>query len=217
MKSVLVLGMGKFGIHLAKKLSNLGNDVVIIDQSSAIINALEGDFADAQIGDCTSEAVIKALGVDEFDICVVAIGDDFQSSLVTTSLLKKYNAKYIVSKATQDIQANLLKSIGANEIVYPEKDSAEALAVRYNAENVFDFVPLTDEFAMAEIPILKEWEGKTLIDVDVRRLYSINIIAIKKGSKMFMPTPTYSFEEGDHIVVFGTADNAFKLSKKANK
>lgn len=217
MKSVLVIGMGKFGMHLAKKLSALSNDVVIIDTDEKIINALEGDFADAQIGDCTNKNVVKSLGVDEFDLCIVAIGDDFQSSLVITSLLKKYGAKYIVSKATQDIQANLLKTIGANEIVYPEKDTAEALAVRYNAENVFDFIPLTDKFAVVETPILSDWYGKTLMQINVRKLYGINIIAIKKGADIFMPTPDYTFEKGDHIVVFGTADDAFKLSEKAKE
>ncbi len=215
MKSILVIGMGKFGIHLAKKFVTLGNDVVIIDNDPVVIGALEGDFADAQIGDCTNENVIKSLGVDEFDICIVAIGDDFQSSLVVTSHLKKYGAKYIVSKATQDIQAQLLKTIGANEIVYPEKDVAESLAVRFNAENVFDFVPLTDEFALVEIPILWNWVGKTIVQTNVRKLYNINIIAIKKGANIFMPTPSYKFSKGDHIVVFGYADDAFKLSKEA--
>lgn len=209
--------MGKFGRHLAKKMSDLGNDVVVIDSDPAVINALEGNFADAQIGDCTSEYVVKGLGVSEFDLCIVAIGDDFQSSLVVTSHLKTFGAKYIVSKATQDIQAQLLTTIGANEIVYPEKDTAEALAVRFNAENVFDFIPMTGDFAVVEIAILPEWVDKSLLETDVRKHYNINIIAIKSGSKMKMPTPTYIFKKNDHIVIFGTTENAFNLSKKAKE
>ena len=163
MKSVLIIGMGRMGRHLAKRMHQLGNEVMIVDNNPAIIEALSDRFTDSSICDCTNETVIASLGVENFDICFVTIGEDFQASLVVTSLLKKHGARRIVAKTNQDIQAELLRTIGADEIVYPEVDIAEKLAVRYNAKNIFDFVPLTDEYSIYELPILPAWVGHTLM------------------------------------------------------
>ncbi|MGN0678001.1 MAG: potassium channel family protein [Ruminococcus sp.] len=215
MKSVLVIGMGRFGRHLAKRMLDLGNDVMIVDSNEKLIGELSVTFEDSQIGDCTNENVIKSLGVDQFDICFVTIGEDFQSSLVITSLLKKYNAKFVMAKANQDIQADLLKKIGADEIVYPEKETANRLAVRYNAKNVFDYIPLTSEFSLYEIPIIPDWAGKTIFDIDVRKKYKVNIIAVKKGNSLqSLPGADYRFGFDDHIVVIGAAADVFKLTSK---
>ena len=142
MKSLLVIGMGRFGKHLARKLMELGNDVMIIDKDESIINTLSASFTDAFVGDCTNPAVIHSLGINNFDICFVTIGDNFQSSLEITSLLKEAGAKYIVSKATVDMQAKFLKQIGADEVVYPEHDMAIRLAIKHNANNVFDYIEI---------------------------------------------------------------------------
>ncbi|MDD7185664.1 MAG: TrkA family potassium uptake protein [Ruminococcus sp.] len=215
MKSVLVIGMGRFGRHLAKRMLDLGNDVMIVDSNEKLIGELSATFEDSQIGDCTNENVIKSLGVDQFDICFVTIGEDFQSSLVITSLLKKYNAKFVMAKANQDIQADLLKKIGADEIVYPEKETANRLAVRYNAKNVFDYIPLTSEFSLYEIPIIRDWAGKTIFDIDVRKKYKVNIIAVKKGNSLqSLPGADYRFDFDDHIVVIGASADVFKLTSK---
>ena len=125
MKSVLIIGMGHMGRHLASKLQALGNEVMIVDKNPDVITALSDRFTDSNICDCTNESIIEALGVDNFDICFVTIGEDFQASLVVTSLLKQYGARMIVSKAKQKIQADLLRKIGADEIVWPEKEIAE--------------------------------------------------------------------------------------------
>ena len=216
MKSVLIIGMGRMGRHLAKKMLQLGNDVMVVDVREDIINALSGEFTDSSICDCTNEAVVASLGVDNFDICFVTIGEDFQSSLVVTSLLKKHGARMIVAKTNQDIQAELLRTIGADEIVNPEVEIAEKLAVRYNAKNIFDFVPLTAEYSIYEIPILPQWVGQSVVEVDVRRKYRINIIAVKNGN-LLNPNlgPDYRFREGDHLIVIGRSDEVFKLSAKA--
>jgi len=215
MKSILVIGMGRFGRHLAGKMLDLGNDVMIVDSNEKLVEELSVKFTDSQIGDCTNENVIKSLGVDQFDICFVTIGEDFQSSLVITSLLKKYNAKFVIAKANQDIQEDLLKKIGADEIVYPEKEIANKLAVRYNARNVFDYIPLTSDFSLYEIPIIREWAGKTIYDIDVRKKYKINIIAVKKGNSLqSLPAPDYRFDFDDHIVVIGKSTDVFKLASK---
>ena len=153
MKSILVIGMGRFGYHLAAKMQELGNDVMIVDRDEKLINDMASRFTDSHIGDCTSEAVIRALGVKQMDICFVSIGEDFQSSLVITSLLKRAGAKCVVAKANQEIQADLLKQIGADEVVYPERDLAEKLAVRYNANNIFDYIQLTEDYSIYEIPV----------------------------------------------------------------
>lgn len=216
MKSVLIIGMGRMGRHLAKKMQQLGNDVMVVDSRPEIINSLSDVFTDSSICDCTNESVITSLGVKDFDICFVTTGEDFQSSLVITSLLKKHGAKMIVAKTNQDIQAELLRKIGADEIVYPEVEIAEKLAIRYSAKNIFDFVPLTAEYSIYEIPILQSWAGHTLMELDLRRKYQINIIAVKNGNELNPNMgPDYRFRPDDHVVVIGRSGEVFKLSAKA--
>ena len=216
MKSVLIIGMGRMGRHLAKRMHQLGNEVMIVDNNPAIIEALSDRFTDSSICDCTNESVIASLGVDNFDICFVTIGEDFQASLVVTSLLKKHGARRIVAKTNQDIQAELLRIIGADEIVYPEVDIAEKLAVRYNANNIFDFVPLTDEYSIYELPILPAWAGHTLLELNIRRKYQINIIAVKNGMNLDANlSADYRFRANDHIIVIGRSNEVFKLASKA--
>lgn len=215
MKSILVIGMGRFGRHLAKKMQALGNDVMIVDRDAELVNEVAAEFTDSHIGDCTNEAVIRSLGVKQMDICFVSIGEDFQSSLVITSLLKRAGAKCVIAKANQEIQATLLQQIGADEVVYPERDLAEKLAVRYNANNIFDYIQLTDEYSIYEIPVLPAWIGHSIAEIDVRRKYRINIIAIKCQNTL-QPTPgaDYVFRTDDHAVVIGKATDVSKLTSK---
>ena len=216
MKSVLIIGMGRMGRHLAKRMHQLGNEVMIVDNNPAIIEALSDRFTNSSICDCTNEMVIESLGVDNFDICFVTIGEDFQASLVVTSLLKKHGARRVVAKTNQDIQAELLRVIGADEIVYPEVDIAENLAVRYNANNIFDFVPLTDEYSIYELPILPAWAGHTLLELNIRRKYQINIIAVKNSLTLDANlSADYRFRPDDHIIVIGRSDDVFKVAAKA--
>lgn len=216
MKSVLIIGMGRMGRHLAKKMLQLGNDVMVVDSRAEIINSLPDVFTDSSICDCTNESVIVSLGVDDFDICFVTTGEDFESSLIITSLLKKHGAKMIVAKTNQDIQAELLRKIGADEIVFPEVEIAEKLAIRYSAKNILDFVPLTADYSIYEIPILQNWVGHTLMELEVRRKYQVNIIAVKNGNEL-NPTLSadYRFRPDDHVIVIGRSGEVFKLSAKA--
>lgn len=216
MKSILVIGMGRFGRHLAHKMKELGNEVMVIDRDEELIQQYLSSFADAEIGDCTNESVVESLGVENFDICFVAIGGDFQSSLVVTSLLKEKGAPYVISKAKRDIQADLLKKIGADEVVYPEREMAEKLAVRCNSQNVFDYIELTKEYSLYEIPILSQWVGQTIGELNVRRKYKVNIVAIKQGTELVsLPGAEYAFKTDDHILVLGKSNDVFKLSAKA--
>ncbi len=218
MKSVLVIGLGRFGRHLAYKMKELGNDVMIVDKDEKLVNEMAEKFTDSHIGDCTNEAVIRSLGVKQMDCCFVSIGEDFQSSLVITSLLKRAGAKHVVAKANQEIQEELLVQIGADEVVYPEREIAEKLAVRYNANNIFDYVQLTADYSIYEIPILPGWVGKSIVEVDVRKKYRINIIAVKNREILQpMPGADYIFRTEDHVVVIGKSNDVFKLSGKRKR
>lgn len=215
MKSVLIIGMGRMGRHLAKKMEQLGNEVMVVDSNAELMESLSDSFTDSAVCDCTNEAVIRSLGVDNFDICFVTIGEDFQASLVVTSLLKKHGARMIVAKTNQDIQADLLRAIGANEIVYPEVEIAEKLAVRYNADNIFDYIPLTANESIYEVPVPQQWVGRTPAELDIRRKYSINIIAVKNSADVNASVGgDYRFRADDHIIVLGKSDDVFRLSKK---
>ena len=163
MKSILIIGMGRFGINLATELQKLGNQIMIVDEHEEIIESLAPTFPDCQIGNCTNENVLRSLDVKSFDICFVSIGKNFESSLVITILLKKLGAKKIVAKASQDIQASILKNIGADEVIYPERDIAQSLAVKYSATNVFDYLELSDEYGIFEIPVLPYWVGAIVV------------------------------------------------------
>ena len=216
MKSVLIIGMGRMGRHLARKMLQLGNDVMVVDVRPEIINSLPESFTDSAICDCTNESVVASLGVDNFDVCFVTIGEDFQASLVVTSLLKKHGARRIVAKTNQDIQADLLRTIGADEIVNPEVEIAEKLAVRHNARNIFDYIPLTGGYSIYEIPILPGWVGRSLIELDIRRKYHVNIIAVKNGEELNANLAgEYTFCPEDHVILIGRSDEVFRLSAKA--
>ena len=215
MKSILVIGMGRLGRNLASSLLELGNEVMIVDEREEIIEALAPKFPDCHVGDTTNENVLKSLDVKSFDVVFVTIGTNFESSLVTTILLKKLGAKKIIAKASQDIQANILSTIGADEIIFPERDMAQSLAVKYSASNVFDYLELSDEYGIFEIPVLSYWVGSSIINIDVRKKYKLNIIAVKTGEKMTVsPAADYSFKENDHIIVVGKPKDVLKITDR---
>lgn len=160
MKSVLVIGMGTMGIYLARKMQDLGNEVMIADKDEELIQELSPEFSDAFCGDCSTDGILKSIGVNTFDYCFVTIGEDFYASLEITSILKELGAKYVIAKAKRSRQVEFLKKIGADEVVYPSKEIAENLAVRYNADNIFDYIELTSEYSIFEIPVVSSWIGK---------------------------------------------------------
>ncbi len=215
MKSILIIGIGAFGRHLAEKMVDLKNDVMIVDRDETIINDMSTTVTDAHIGDCTKEDVLRSLGVSNFDICFVTIGDNFQSSLEITSLLKDLGAKHIISKASRDIQAKFLLRNGADEVIYPDKDMAEKLAIRCSAENVFDFIEITPDYSIFEIPIKKSWVGSSIQGIDVRKKHHINILTIKNGTNiMAAPKADYVFKENDLIIVLGKSNDVIKLANQ---
>ena len=214
MISILVIGMGRLGRSFAIKMLQLGNDVMIVDMDEQVIDHLAPIFTDSQIGDCRQEGVLRSLGVNNFDICLVAIGENFQASLEITSLLKELGAPFVISKAKDDRQAKFLMMIGANEVVYPEREIAERLAMRYNAENIFDYIKLTSEYSLYEIPVVKSWVGKSILSLDIRQKYNVNIIGIKHNNSLRpMLSANYIFNQDDHVVVMGKSKDVFKLTQ----
>lgn len=212
-KSFLVIGMGRFGEHLSRGLAELGNDVMIVDQNEEIINRLVGEVTCAQVGDCKNEETLRSLSVNGFDMCFVCIGSDFQSSLQITSLLKEMGARRVISKAGTRIQEKFLLRNGADEVVYPEKDLAYKLAVQYSGHNIFDYYRLSGKFAVFEIAVPRNWIGKSIMEIDVRKKHNVNILAVKRDGGMNLAGPDLSFLKGDHLLILGTSENINKLTR----
>ena len=204
MKSVLLIGLGRFGRHMAAKLQELHHEVLAVDKNEERVNEALDLVTHAQIGDSTSEAFIASLGVRNFDLCVVAIGDDFQSSLETTALLKEQGARFVLSRAERDVHAKFLLRNGADDVVYPERETASWAAVRYSGDHIFDYVELTDEYAIYETSVPGAWIGKTVVELAVRQRYRINILAIKRaGTLEPMPGPNHCFRADETLFILG--------------
>ncbi len=212
MKTVLIIGMGKFAHRLCENMVRLGNEVMIIDREEKALEDLVPVVTSAKIGDCTNIEVLKSLGVDNFDIVFVCISEDFQNSLEVTSLVKELGAKYVISRADRDIHAKFLLRNGADEVVYPDRDIADKLASRCSVDNVFDYIELTEGYAIYEIPVKKEWVGKSIVEVNFRKKYNINILGIKtEGKTELMPAANYTFSKDEHLMVMSHKDDIGKV------
>lgn len=212
MKSVLVIGMGRFGTYLATRLAELGNQIMIADKNEDTVNRLSARFTDAIIGDCSREEVLAEIGINNFDICFVTMGESFQSSLEVTSLLKDMGAKYVVAMSGSEIQSKFLLRNGADEVVYPQMDMANKTAIRFNADNIFDFIKLGADYGIFEIKVPHEWVGKDVVRANVRKEYDLNVLAVKKSaSSVVFADREYVFCEGDHVIVAGAFKNVDKL------
>ncbi len=186
MKTILVIGLGRFGRHVVMKLHELGHEVMAIDQDEERVNQVMSYATSSLIGDTTNEEFIQSIGVGNFDVCIVAIGDNFQSSLETTSLLRENGAKLVVSRAARDVQAKFLLRNGADRIVYPEKQVANWTAIRYSSDHIFDYIELAGDYSVFEISIPKDWLGKTVGELEIRKKFNINIMALKENNNLTM-------------------------------
>ena len=204
MKTILLIGLGRFGKHIAMKLHELNHEVMAIDKQEDRVEDVLPYVTNAQIGDSMNEAFLKSLGVGNYDVCIVAIGNDFQSSLETTSLLKELGAKLVVSRAARDVQAKFLLRNGADEIVYPEKQLATWTAIRYSSDHIFDYIELDNDYAIFEIALPKNWVGRTVGEINIRQKYNVNIMAIKRNGKMELTiTPDTRFTGEEALLVLG--------------
>lgn len=215
MKNILVIGLGRFGQHLCRDLHELGNEIMAVDSDASAVDSVAEYVSASRIGDCTNPEVLKSLGVNDYDECVVCIGNNFQNSLEITSQLKELGAKNVISKANRDIQAKFLSRNGADEVIYPNRDMAEKLARRISTNHVFDYIELTDEYAIYEIPPLKSWIGKSIRESDIRAKYHVNVLGTKiNGQTKIMPLADHVIEHNEHLIVVGTQKDVDKILKK---
>lgn len=214
MKSILVIGLGRFGRHMAKKFSEQNNDVMAIDINEERINNVLSVVTNALIGDATNEQFMETIGVRDFDLCVVAIGDNFQSSLETTALLKDLGAKFVLARASRDVHAKFLLRNGADDVIYTEKETAERLAVKYGSDNIFNYIELNDEYSIYEIAVPAAWLNKSILKVNVRSKYGISILATKQGNNIFpLPKPEHVFTDSESLMILGKNEDISRFIK----
>ena len=214
MKSILLIGLGRIGRHVAEKLYELDHQVMAVDKQEDRVEAVMSYVTNAQIGDSTNMEFLETLGVSNFDVCIVAIASDFQSSLETTAYLKDLGAKMVVSRASRDVHARFLLRNGADEIVYPEKQVANWTAIRYSSEHIFDYVQLSDTHAIFEIEMPQNWVGKTIGQVDIRKKFNINIMALKRDGKLDMAIrPDTMLTDDATMLVLGESRDIQKCFK----
>ena len=184
MKNVLLIGLGRFGRHIAMQLSQMGHEIMAVDWNEERVDKALPFVTNAQIGDSTNAEFLRSLGIGNYDICFVTIGGSFQNSLETTSLLKELGAKLVISRAERDVQEKFLLRNGADEVVYPEKQVAKWAAIRYSADHLLDYVELDDEYSIFEVEVPLAWIGKTVGQIDIRKKYNINIMAFRQNGKL---------------------------------
>ena len=211
MKSILLIGLGRFGRHIAMKLDELNHEVMAVDNNEDRVNAILPYVTNAQIGDATNQGFMESLGVNNFDVCIVAIGDNFQNSLEATSLLSELGARQVVSRAARDVHAKFLLKNGANEVIYPEKQMAQWAAIRYSADHILDYIELDKDHAIFEISIPENWIGKTVGQLDIHNKHNINIMAFKYQGELDMNIKSDTLIPSGHsMLVLGDIKNIQK-------
>lgn len=215
MRSMLVIGLGRFGRHLATKLAELGNEVMVVDKDEAAVSRLAPVTTAAHIGDCMDEEVIASLGVRNFDVCFVCISDNFQSSLEITSLLKEAGARWVVSKTDREMHAKFLLKIGADAVIHPERDMAQRAAMKYSMRNAFDYIEVTPEYAISELRVPEGWVGQSVRDLKVRSRYNVNIIGVKVEEHVIpLVSAEHTFQASEHLLVAGSKKDITRLMYK---
>ena len=204
MKQILIIGLGRFGLHIAKKLQEVHIQVLGVDSNEERVKVALPYVTNAEIGDATNQKFLGSLGVANFDVCIVAIGNDFLASLETTSYLKELGAKKVVARAARDHEENFLLRNGADAVVYPEKSMGNLTAIQWSSENVLDYIQVSKDFAVFEIEMPKDWAGKSIGEIDVRKNFKVNIIAVKSKDAVNVSLDSdYRFSEGESLYIIG--------------
>ena len=188
MKNILLIGLGRFGRHMAEQLNQMGHEIMAVDLNGERVEKVLPFVTNAQIGDCTDADYLRSLGIRNYDICFVAIGGSFQNSLETTSLLKELGAKLVVARAERDVQEKFLLRNGADSVIYPEKQVAKWASIRYADDYILDYMEVDASHAIFEVEVPEQWVGKTIGELDVRKKYNINIFAMKSNGKIYPQT-----------------------------
>ena len=217
-KQYVVIGMGRFGESIAKTLYDMGNDVLVIDKNEEVIADIANSVTHAVQLDATDESALKSLGLSNFDVAIVTIGDDLQSSILVTLLVRELGVKYIVCKAKNDLHAKVLEKIGADRIILPEKDMGVRVAYNLVSSSILDYIELSPDYSIMEFQVLGEWSNKTLNELNLRSKYDINVMAIKQNGKINLsPRADDILKEKDILVVMGSAKSLTKLEGKIVK
>lgn len=204
MKSYMVIGMGRFGSEVARQLCALGCEVLAIDSQSDLVQQISGDVTHAVVADARDKEVLKALGAKEFDCAVVAIGDSLADSVLATMNVKELGVPQVVCKAHDETHRQVLLKLGADQVVIPEQENAGRLARSLSSHNVLDYIELSDDYGIIEVPAPKGWQGASLKELNVRAKLGVNIIAIKSESGINVsPSADYQIAEKDIMVVLG--------------
>jgi len=204
MKSYIVIGLGRFGQGVALQLCALGAEVLAMDVRSDLVQQVANDVTHAVVGDAQDKEVLRALGVRNFDCAVIAIGEDLAASVLTAMNLQELGVPYIVCKAHDETHRRVLEKLGVNRVVIPEKEQAQRLARSLHSHNVLEYIELSEEYGILEVPAPKTWVGKTLKELNVRAKLGVNIIAVESDSKTNVsPSADYRISQGDILVVLG--------------
>ena len=206
MKNILVIGAGRFGTYIIQKFAEQGDEILVIDRSEDKIDKVQDFVTSSLIGDSTDPDFMANVGVNNFDICVVAIGDNFQNSLETTSLLKELGAKFVVSRASRDVHEKFLLRNGADKVVYPEKDIAEWTAIRFSSANIKDYIPVPGDYSIFEVEVPTSWIGKSIVDLKIRQKMHLNILAVRDKDADFNMeyNPQDPVKDNQSVLVIGS-------------
>ena len=217
MKSVLLIGVGRFDKHITIKLDELNQQVMAVDMDEEKINEVLPYVTNALIGDSTNREFLQSLGIRNFDVCIVAIGDSFQNSLETVWQLKELGAKKVIARASRGMQEKFLFRIGADQVVYPEKDLAAWTAIRCTSDHIKDYMELDDDYSIVEITIPESWHGKTILQLDIRKKYGINVLGVRQNGHLNMNiSPDRVLNIHEEVLVLGEQrqlQKCFRLNK----
>ena len=203
MKSVLIIGAGQFGMHIARRMSQLRCEIMAVDTEEERINAILPFVTNAQIGDSTNADFMRSLGIPDYDVCIVTISDSFQDSLETTALLKDLGAHKVISRAQNDVQEKFLLRNGADETVYPEKQTAIRLATKEASDDILDVFQLDHDINIYEVRVPKSWNNRSIAELDIRKKHHLNIIAVRAADQLVVPMPDMVLHADDAILLLG--------------
>ena len=213
-KQYLVIGLGRFGASVAKTLCSLGNDVLVIDQSEENVQAIADSVTHAVQADATDENALKSLGIRNFEVAIIAMGSDVQSSIMATLLVKELGVKYVIAKALNELHAKVLYKIGADRVIFPERDMGVRVAHSLSSSNILDYIELSPDYSIVEISALSQWIGKTLRVLNMRSDYGITVMAIKRDNDINVsPASDDVIKQGDILVVIGGTNALNKIEK----
>lgn len=211
-KQFVVIGLGRFGASVARTLYKLGHDVLAVDVNEERVHDIAECVTHAVQADVTDEENLRSLGINNFDVAVVGIGADMQDSIMITLLAKEIGVKYVIAKANTDLHAKILYKIGADKVVFPERDTGVRVAHDIVGSNILDYIELSSEYSLAEIMAPHEWHNKTLGELNMRAKYGITVVAIKRQDNIdIAPSSEYKILKGDIVVAIGKYKNLNKL------